>query len=74
MILEKIEGGLELESKRGGAKSSAGIMSRRKRQLTKSLFSSKLTFCIIIGDTDQEAAMRTLPDECLIKRSSVGVL
>jgi hypothetical protein len=31
MILEKVEAGLELESKRGGAKSSAGIMSTRKR-------------------------------------------
>lgn len=31
MILEKEEAGLELESERGGAKSSAGIMSTRKR-------------------------------------------
>jgi hypothetical protein len=31
MILEKVEAGLELESERGGARSSTGIMSTTKR-------------------------------------------
>jgi len=38
MIFEKVEAGVEPESERGGARSSAGMMSTTDRKLIMSLF------------------------------------
>lgn len=76
IILEKVEVGFELESEKGGLRSSVGRVSAKcEGQITTwSLFSIQLTFYVAAVDTNKKSTMCTFPDKGLIKSTRVEVL